>query len=81
MLAATAVDTDELVALFAGDDLTHGYPTDALARAICRRIRPANVTELRLATYGIECPLDEIPTEALHALARGFSAWVTAGRI
>lgn len=79
MPAATVVSLEELIALFAGDDLTAGYPTDKLAHEICRIARPVTLPDLHQTIYHGQ-PQDEISNRALRTMKRGFRAWVKAGR-
>ena len=72
------VSVDELRLLFAGDELTAGYPTIRLALTLCERTLPGSVTELKRSIYG-ELPMDEIPHGEREAMARAYAAWVAAG--
>lgn len=70
---------DTLCALFTGDELTDGYPTLALALAVCRAGRPTSAIHLKQILYG-QLPMDDIPLHVRETLARAYVEWVRGQR-
>lgn len=77
---ACLVTTSELVKLFAGDDLSEGYPSQAIAYAICMRIQPDSATALKNRIYGHDVDCGLITWRAREAMARGYAAWADDGK-
>ncbi len=78
MTATVALPTEELIALYAGDDLSDGHPTLELAVAICDRIEPHTAARRRVAVYG-DMPPDTIGPDALSILNLGWQMWERSG--
>lgn len=78
-LHQTTVTTDQLLALYAGDDLTLGHPTLELACLLCERLRPVSLGRFRLSVLGDTAP-DRVPAGAFDLLELGFECWHRAGR-
>ena len=67
-----AVDVDELVALFAGDDHSAGYPCVTLVKEICRRTSPAAASDVYRRIFG-DWPPDLVSHQARCAIAVGYA--------
>lgn len=72
------VPLDELVALYAGCDLTDGYPTLELGFRICEQSAPGNRRALRHTVYG---PVNDADVDPVgrRTLDLSFDLWVRAG--
>lgn len=70
------VPLEDLVALFAGDELTKGVPTVYLAKVICEQMQPRTEVAMREAIFG---PLTPTWREE-RAIHDAFEAWMNAGK-
>jgi hypothetical protein len=69
------VPVEDLIALFAGDELTKGHPTVYLAARICEQICPKTELEMRELIFGA----NQVSYREERAVHDAFEAWRNAG--
>lgn len=70
------VPVEDLIALFAGDELTSGVPSVYLAARICEQVCPRSESEMVELIFGARV-LSYREERAVHD---AFEAWVNAGK-
>jgi hypothetical protein len=70
------VPVEDLIALFAGDELTAGVPSVYLAARICEQVCPRTELEMRELIFGAN-PVSYREERAVHD---AFEAWRSAGQ-
>lgn len=70
------VPLEDLIALFAGDDISPGIPTVHLAARICELMCPASESEMRELIFGAQT----LSYREERAVKDAFEAWKRAGQ-